>query len=75
MEAQGDHTPWWHGHTRGAPGHGVGHPWPSTYSPSCHFFLSRENTSSLLKPVFLLFSLAIFDLLAQAIFSAEICSI
>jgi hypothetical protein len=37
--------------------------------------LSRENNTPLLKPVFLLFLLAIFDLLAQPIFAAEIWSI
>jgi hypothetical protein len=37
--------------------------------------LSRKNTTPLLKLVFLLFLLAIFDLLAQSIFAAEIWSI
>ena len=37
--------------------------------------LSRKNTVALLKLVFLLFVLVIFDLLAQHIFSAEIWSI
>jgi hypothetical protein len=37
--------------------------------------LSRKNTISLLKPVFLLFLLTMFDLLAQPIFAAEIWSI
>jgi hypothetical protein len=37
--------------------------------------LSQKNSTPLLKPVFLLFLLAIFDLLAQPIFAAEIWSI
>jgi hypothetical protein len=37
--------------------------------------LSQKNTTPLLKPVFLLFLLVIFDLLAQSIFAAEIWSI
>jgi hypothetical protein len=37
--------------------------------------LSRKNTASFLKLVFLLFLLTIFDLLAQPIFAAEIWSI
>ena len=34
--------------------------------------LSRQNSSTLFKPMFLLFFLAIFNLLAQPIFDAEI---
>jgi hypothetical protein len=37
--------------------------------------LPRENTTPLLKPMFFLFLLAIFDLLAQPTFAAEIWSI
>jgi hypothetical protein len=37
--------------------------------------LSRKTSTSLLKPMFLLFLFAIFDLLAQPIFVAEIWSI
>jgi hypothetical protein len=37
--------------------------------------LSRKNTTPLLKPVFLLFLLVIFDLLVQPTFAAEIWSI
>jgi hypothetical protein len=37
--------------------------------------LSRKNSTPLLKPMFLLFLLVIFDLLAQPIFAAEIWSI
>ena len=40
-----------------------------------HLHLSRPNTISLLKLVFLLFLPAIFDLLAQPIFAAEIWGI
>jgi hypothetical protein len=54
-------------------------PWHGVGPLALHLFfhlpflsLSRENTTSLLKLVFLL---AIFDLLAQAIFAAEIWSI
>jgi hypothetical protein len=61
---------------RAKPGHAVawcGAPWPSTYFSTCHSILSPEkNSTPLLKPVFLLFLLAIFDLLAQPIFAAEI---
>jgi hypothetical protein len=37
--------------------------------------ISQKNSTQLLKPMFLLFLLAIFDLLAQPIFAAEIWSI
>jgi hypothetical protein len=37
--------------------------------------LSQKNSTPLLKPMFLLFLLTIFDLLAQPIFAAEIWSI
>ena len=58
------------------PRHGrVWAPWPFTCSSTYHFTLSRPNTSPLFKPVFLLFFLVIFDLLAQPIFAAEIWGI
>jgi hypothetical protein len=58
------------------PCHGmVWAPWPSTYSSTCHSSLSRKNSNPLLKPVFLLFLLSIFYLLARPIFSTEIWSI
>jgi hypothetical protein len=77
---QGDppchHTTWWRGPILAAPWHGVGPPGPPLIlSPAIPLSLSRENTTPLLKPVFLLFLLRIFDLLAQPIFAAEIWSI
>jgi hypothetical protein len=53
-----------------------GAPWPSTYSSTCHSTVSpKKNTTPFLRFVFLLFLLAIFDLLAHPIFAAEIWSI
>jgi hypothetical protein len=58
------------------PWHGVGAPGPPHLLLHRPFHsLSRKNSTPLLKPVFLLFLLAIFDLLAQPIFAAEIWSI
>jgi hypothetical protein len=52
-----------------------GAPGPPLISPpAIPLSLSRKNTAPFLKLVFLLFLLAIFDLLAQPIFSAEIWS-
>ena len=63
------------GYPLAAPRPGEGTPWPSTYSSASHYFLSPEkNTTPLLALEFLLFLLAIFDLLAQPIISAEIWS-
>jgi hypothetical protein len=48
---------------------------PLILPPAISLSLSRKNTTPLLKPMFLLSLLVIFDLLAQPIFAAEIWSI
>jgi hypothetical protein len=58
-----------------APWHGEGPPGPPLTSPPSLHSLSRNISTPQLKPVFLLFFLAIFNLLAQPIFVAEIWSI
>ena len=64
------------GYPLAAPRPGEGSPWSSTYSSASHYFLSLEkNMTPLLVLEFLPFLLAIFDLLAQPIISAEIWSI
>jgi hypothetical protein len=68
-------------HTTWCRGTGLAAPWHGVEPLALHLFLhlpldshSRKNTTPFLKLVFLLFLLAIFDLLAQPIFAAEIWS-
>jgi hypothetical protein len=64
---------------RARPGHAMawcGAPGPPLIlPPAIPLSLSQKNTTPLLKPVFLLFLLTIFNLLAQPIFATEIWSI
>jgi hypothetical protein len=55
--------------------HGEGAPLASTYLSTLTSFSLPKYLHTQLKPMFLLFFLAIFDLLAQPIFVAEIWSI
>jgi hypothetical protein len=69
------HTTWWRGLGLAAPWHGEG---PLALHLPLHtpvHSLSQNIFTPKLKPVFLLFFLTIFDLLAQPIFATEIWSI
>jgi hypothetical protein len=76
---QGDppshHTTWWHEPGQAAPRHDVGPLALHLFLHMSFHSLSPKNSTPLLKPMFLLFLIMIFDLLAQPIFAAEIWSI